>query len=442
VALPGGIRAAALRIVGGRIAAIEAHDAPAERLPVEDAADLLVFPGLVDTHVHVNEPGRTEWEGFATATAAAAAGGITTILDMPLNSIPPTTTLPAFRAKLEGAARQARVDVGFWGGLVPGNRSDLAKLRGAGVFGFKCFLVPSGVPEFPEIGGEELLEGAREIARCGATLLVHAEQPSRILDFDGNATRRYSAYLATRPPDAERQAIEEMIELCRATGARVHIVHLSAAEGVEPLASARREGLPITAETCPHYLFFDASGIPDGATLFKCAPPIRGPENRERLWRALEEGVLDQVVSDHSPAPPDRKALGSGSFSEAWGGIASLELTLPATWTAARERGVAVERLAEWMSAAPARLAGLTDFKGSLAEGRDADLAVWDPEAERVVDPAGRRQRHGTTPYAGRRLSGVVISTYLRGEKIYDRGRLVGPPRGELLLSGDEERRE
>jgi allantoinase len=428
---------AVVRIRDGRIAGIAPHDAPAEGLAVEDVGDLVVFPGLVDTHVHVNEPGRSDWEGFETATAAAAAGGITTLLDMPLNSVPPTTTLAAFRAKLEAAAGRTSVDVGFWGGLLPSNRAEVPPLRAAGVFGFKCFLVPSGVPEFPEVGCAELPGLASEVARAGGVLLVHAESPRRLRPPTAGRERSYAAYLATRPPEAEADAVAAVVEVCRSTGVRTHIVHLSAAEALEPLARARREGLPITAETCPHYLFFSAEGIPDGATLFKCAPPIRSEANREKLWRALEEGLIDQIVADHSPSPPGQKALSSGSFADAWGGIASLELTLAATWTAARARGLSPERLVEWMSAAPARLAGLEASRGAIAPGRDADLVVWDPEACRMVEPHAMHQRHPTTPYAGWTLAGVVAATYLRGEKIFERGRLLGPPRGELLLSGE-----
>ena len=431
-----------MRVLRGRIAEVAAYDAPADGLPVEDAANYVVFPGLVDTHVHVNEPGRSEWEGFQTATAAAAAGGITTFLDMPLNSVPPTTTVAGFRSKLEAAAGRATVDVGFWGGLLPANRSALSPLRAAGVFGFKCFLVPSGVPEFPEIACAELPPLAAEVARVGGVLLVHAEAPGRIAPTLDGRERSYAAYLASRPPEAEAEAVAAVAEVCRSTGVRTHIVHLSAAEALEPLAAARREGLPMTAETCPHYLFFSSEEIPDGATLFKCAPPIRSAANRESLWSALDQGLVDQVVSDHSPAPPERKALESGSFAEAWGGIASLELTLSATWTAARSRGLSPGRLAEWMSAAPARLAGLEERKGAIAAGRDADLVVWDPEASRRVAPHALHQRHATTPYAGLALAGVVLATYLRGEKIFERGRAVGPPRGELLLSGDAARRE
>ena len=437
VATPEGIRPAALRVRGGRIAEIAPYDSPSADLPVEDAADHVVFPGLVDTHVHVNEPGRTDWEGFATATAAAAAGGITTLLDMPLNSVPPTTTLAAFRSKLESAAGRATVDVGFWGGVVPGNRAELAAMRAAGVFGFKGFLAPSGVAEFPEVGCAELAELAAEVARVGGALLVHAEAPARLLEPRAGSERSYAAYAGTRPSEAEAEAVAAVAEVCRRTGARTHIVHLSAAEALEPLARARREGLPITAETCPHYLSLCAEEIPDGATLFKCAPPIRSAANRERLWAALEEGFLDQIVSDHSPSPPERKALDSGSFVDAWGGIASLELTLSATWTAARERGVALERLVDWMSAAPARLAGLEASRGVITAGRNADLVVWDPDGHRTVDALALHQRHPTTPYAGMTLAGVILATYLRGEKIFDGAQIVGRPRGELLLSGN-----
>lgn len=435
VATPDGVRPGSVWIQSGRIAGVDPHSTPRAGLPVEDVGDDLVFPGLVDTHVHVNEPGRADWEGFETATAAAAAGGVTTLIDMPLNSLPPTTTLEALRAKVGAAAGRCAVDVGFWGGLVPGNDSELPGLRRAGAFGFKCFLAPSGVPEFPEMTDSDLLPAMRRLASLESVLLVHAEDASRLRGA-GGSVRAYGTYLASRPRDAENAAIETVLGLCRETGARIHILHLSSADALEPLAAARREGLPVTVETCPHYLSFAAEDIPDGATAFKCAPPIRERENRERLWQGLRDGVIDMIVSDHSPCPPEKKNLDSGDFFEAWGGISSLELTLAAVWTGAADRGIDVARLAGWMSAAPARLAGIGDFKGGLARGRDADLVVWDPDVIWSVDPARLHQRHKLTPYANRELKGIVRATWLKGEKIYERGRLFSNSSGEVLLSG------
>jgi allantoinase len=432
-----GLRSASITVRGGRIhAVVPEGDSSADRdLPLEDAGDAVVFPGLIDTHVHVNEPGRAHWEGFATATAAAAAGGITAIVDMPLNSIPPTTTLSGLREKLDAAAGRISVDVGFWGGVVPGNAEELGPLRAAGVSGFKCFLAPSGVDEFPEVS-EGVLDAVMEkLADLGAPLLVHAEDPARLRPVAG-PSRAHASWLASRPPEAEESAVEKVLAACRRTGARVHVLHLSSAGALDAIRRAKDDGLPVTAETCPHYLTFAAEEVPDGATAFKCAPPIRGRENRERLWEGLRSGDIDMVVSDHSPSSPEEKRLETGDFFRAWGGIASLELTLAATWTGARAREIPIDRIAAWMAAAPARLAGLEPFRGLIAPGRDADLVVWDPDAEWTVDPERMFQRHATTPYAGAPLRGRVLATWLRGEKIHERGQLVGPGRGELILCG------
>ncbi len=435
VVTPEGMRPADVRVKGGRIAAVDPHGATPPGVPVEDAGNDCILPGLVDTHVHVNEPGRTHWEGFRTATAAAAAGGITTVVDMPLNSVPPTTTRDGWLAKIDAAAGACSVGVGFWGGVVPGNTHELAGLRAAGAVGFKCFLSPSGVPEFPSVLESDLLAAMRELVRIGAPLLVHAESPFQLREASGPRDR-YATWVASRPDAAEVSAIESLIAACRETGARVHVLHLSSADALAPLEAARSEGLPVTVETCPHYLTFAAEDIPDGATAFKCAPPIRGRENRERLWAGLSDGVIDMVVSDHSPCPPEDKRLDSGDFLAAWGGIASLELTLAAVWTGASKRGIAVERLGGWMSAAPARLAGLSGTRGGIAPGFEADLVVWDPDGTGTVEPARMHQRHPLTPYAGVTLRGRVRTTFLGGEKIFDGGRLVRAGRGELLLSG------
>ena len=402
---------------------------------VLDFGDSVVMPGLVDTHVHVNEPGRTEWEGFETAGRAAAAGGVTTLVDMPLNSVPATTSVEALAAKAAAATRRAFVDVGFWGGMVPGNTGRLAGMAELGVPGFKCFLVPSGVAEFGHVSPGELEAALPEVARLGSVLLVHAEDPRYLGTSVPKADpRKYATYLASRPSRSEDEAVALLAGLCRKTGARIHVVHLSSADALAEVARARAEGLPFSAETCPHYLFFAAEEVPDGATEFKCAPPIRDRANRERLWEALEAGTIGMVVSDHSPSPPESKKRDAGDFHSAWGGISSLQFRLPAVWTAARARGgVDVGRLSAWLAAAPARLAGLEGRKGALVPGADADLVVWNPEETFVVRPEAIYHRHKLTPYAGRTLAGVVETVFLAGEKIFERGKFLEPSRGKLL---------
>ena len=439
VVLPEGERAAALLIDQGvieRIVEYASDDPTGAR--VFNVPDLVISPGLVDTHVHINEPGRSEWEGFDTATRAAAAGGVTTLVDMPLNSVPATTTVAALHAKIEAARAQCHVDVGFWGGLVPGNAGELDGLVDAGVRGFKCFLVPSGVEEFPAVTEEDLRLALPILARRNVPLLVHAEDPS-CLTHPANST--YPAYLASRPPQGELAAIRLMIRLAEEFQTRVHIVHVSSAEAVEAIAGAKAAWVPITAETCPHYLTFAADEIPDGATQYKCAPPIREASHRAALWDGLASGALDLIASDHSPAPPALKT--PGDFARAWGGIASLELSLPATYTSLKAQlsTLKVEssdlsvrgQLARWMSAAPASLAGLGERKGRIAEGFDADFVVWDPDAAFTVDPARLQQRHKLTPYAGRSLFGSVLTTFVRGERVWDKHRLARAYGGRLL---------
>jgi allantoinase len=447
VLTPDGIRPARIEISGERIVAVsspeEANRSDAGTADVYDAGDLLVFPGFVDTHVHVNEPGRTEWEGFETATDAAAAGGVTTIVDMPLNCSPVTCSVSALEAKREAAAGKLRVDVGFWGGVVPGNAAELAGLAAAGVLGFKCFLVDSGLDEFPPVGEAELRPAMRELARLGLPLLAHAEVPGPISVAargrpDGSAG--YADWLASRPPEAEVEAVRLLVRLAGETGCAVHVVHVSAHQCLPVIASAKDAGLPVTAETCPHYLTFAAEGIPAGSTLFKCAPPIREAENRERLWQGLEDGTLDLVASDHSPCPAAARALDTGDFFAAWGGIGSLQLGAAAVWSGARDRGIDPARLASWMSAAPARLAGLDGRKGSIATGFDADLVIFDPDAEFVVDAHRLRDRHRLSPYEGRTLAGLVRRAWVRGRPAFADGELVGGRDGELLepaITGD-----
>ena len=428
-----------VHVADGRIERVAAHGNVPERVPIVDVGDDAVMPGVVDTHVHLNEPGRTDWEGFATGTRAAAAGGVTSIVEMPLNAIPATTSVPFFEQKLAAARDGLSVDVGFWGGVIPGNAAGLEPLWTAGVFGFKCFLVPSGVDEFPHVTERDLREAMPILARLGAPLLVHAELPGPIdeaaeleacIAWDG---RGYSCYLESRPRKAENEAIRMMIALCRETGARVHIVHLSSCEAVAMLREARREGLPITVETCPHYLHFAAESIRDGATQFKCAPPIRERANNAALWQALADDDIDLVATDHSPCPPDLKHLAEGDFSTAWGGIASLQLGLPVTWTGARQRGFGLERVVEWMCAAPARLAGLPR-KGRIEPGCDADLLAFRPDEEFVVDPARLYHRHPVTPYAGEKLAGVVARTWVRGREVARDGSIIADNQGTILM--------
>ena len=436
VVLPDAIAPAAIHIRDGVIERVAAWDDVPAGAALDDAGELAVLPGIVDTHVHLNEPGRTEWEGFATATRAAAVGGVTTLVDMPLNSIPPTTTRAAFAAKRDAARGQCAVDVGFWGGVVPGNTGELAGLVADGVRGFKCFLVDSGVAEFGWVGEADLAPAMAILAGLGAPLLVHAELAGPIDDaapaLAGADPRRYATYLASRPPASEEAAIALVTRLCRATGARTHIVHHSAASALDQLRAARAEGLPLTAETCPHYLHFTAEAIPDGATPFKCAPPIRDAANREALWRALAEGVLDLVASDHSPCSPGLKAIEAGDFVAAWGGVAGLQLALPVVWTEASARGHTLVDIGRWMSAGPARLARLA-HKGAIAAGRDADLVVFDDAAQVIITPESIHHRHRVTPYAGETLRGAVAATYLRGERIAERGAALADDRGALL---------
>jgi allantoinase len=436
VLTPEGVRPASVHVEGGRIAAVAAHDVVPAGAELFDCGDALVMPGVVDTHVHVNEPGRTEWEGFRTATEAAAAGGITSIVDMPLNSIPVTTTLEAFQAKREAARGQLRIDVGFWGGVVPGNLKELEPMVAAGVLGFKCFLIDSGIEEFAWVRERDLRPAMQELARLRVPLLVHAEVAGPMpRPSPGADQRKYSTYLRSRPRASEDQAVALASRLCAETRARTHIVHHSSSGALPTLREIKRAGAPLTAETCPHYLHFAAEEIPDGRTEFKCAPPIRERENREALWAALREGVLDMVASDHSPCSPSLKKQEQGRFDEAWGGVSGLQYALPVTWTEARKRGFDEADLARWMCEAPALLAGLQHRKGKLLAGCDADLCVWRPEQTFRVEAGRLRHKHKLTPYAGQDLQGVVEATFLRGELVFQRGELMGPPRGaELLL--------
>ena len=439
VVLPGSVEPAAVVVRDGRIHDIVSAERPPEGELIE-CGDHHLLPGLVDSHVHINEPGRTHWEGFETMTRAAAAGGVTTLVDMPLNCIPSTCSADALRTKLAATAGKCHVDVGFWGGVVPGNSSDLRGLHEAGVLGFKCFLAPSGVDEFECVAEQDLREAMPILAGLGAVLLAHSELPGP-LDaasgvWSGADPRSHATWLASRPPAAELEAIEQLIGLSRETGCRVHIVHLATRKALPMLADARREGLPITVETCPHYLTIAAEDVPEGGTAYKCAPPLRDRENQLGLWGGLEDGTIDLVVTDHSPSPPDIKCLDSGRFDQAWGGVASIQLSLPILWTAARERGIGLERIAQWMSTAPAELAGLSARKGAIALGRDADLVVFDPEEPWTIDASALHHRHSITPYDGASVRGLVRRTYLRGNLAASNSR-PEPPLGAPLLRTD-----
>lgn len=418
----------AVGVVSGRIAAVEPYNSPIEatrRLNLDD--DLVLLPGLVDSHVHVCEPGNTEWEGFETATRAAAAGGVTTLVDMPLDSMPVTVDVSALRAKERAAAGQCHVDVGFWGGAVPGNLGSLAPLIEAGVLGFKCFLVDSGLDAFPPLDALELEVALAELRGTGLPLLVHAEDGAVASAQQPAHGPRYADFLRSRPREVENRAVATLVAAARRTGGRAHVCHLSSSDALAMLASARQEGIRLTVETCPHYLSLAAEEVADGATAFKCCPPIREAANREALWAGLASGVIELVVSDHSPCTTEMKHLEDGDFGAAWGGVSSLQLSLPVVWTEARARGLDLSDVVRWMAKAPARLAGLA-HKGQIARGFDADLVVFAPEEAFVVEASSLRHRNKVTPYEGRKLHGVVQATFLRGREVGD-----GDPTGRLL---------
>jgi allantoinase len=419
----------AIAVRDGAIAAIEDFDASLDATEARTLADdEVLIPGIVDSHVHINEPGRTEWEGFASATSAAAAGGVTTVIDMPLNSIPPTVSTKALETKRSAATDQVRVDVGFWGGAIPSSLGSLRSLHEAGAFGFKCFLSPSGVDEFPALDTEQLNLALDELADFDGLLIVHAEDPT-VLDAHANAGGTgYHSFVASRPPEAEVAAIEHVIAGVRRTGGRAHILHVSSAATLPLIRAAKAEGLRLTAETCPHYLTIAEEQIPDGGTQFKCCPPIRDEHNRDLLWEGLLDGTLDLVVTDHSPSTAELKFAHHGDFGLAWGGIAGLQLGLAAVWTEARRRGVPLSSVLGWMSGATARLVGL-DQKGKLEVGADADLVVLAPDATFAVDAHALLHKNPVSAYDGRELRGVVRETYLRGVPV-----VLDAPAGRLLV--------
>ncbi|PJI94622.1 allantoinase AllB [Luteimicrobium subarcticum] len=435
-----------VHVVGGEVAAVDAFDAPLPAgVPVTDvSADQVLLPGLVDSHVHVNEPGRTAWEGFASATRAAAAGGVTTLVDMPLNSIPPTTTPDALDAKLAATAGKLTVDVAFWGGAVPDNLGALAPLHDAGVRGFKAFLAPSGVDEFGHLGPDELDRALSEVAALDSVLVVHAEDPHHLVapPGDGRLGARYADFLASRPPTSEQAAIARLLDGVARTGARAHVLHLSDAGALPLLRAAKASGLPVTVETCPHYLTLRAEDVPDGATQFKCCPPIRSAANQDLLWEAVLDGTIDAVVSDHSPATTDLKHADGGDFGRSWGGIAGLQLGLPAVWTEARRRGIPLDALLPAFTTGPARVAGLDGREpgeaplGRIVPGAPAHLVALDPEAEFVVDARRLEHRNPDSPYDGATLHGAVRTVWLGGRPVVADGHvLAGAPRGRTLLA-------
>jgi allantoinase len=423
-------RPATVVVRGGTVVDVFALDEPVDAAATAELADdEVLLPGLVDTHVHVDEPGRTDWEGFDSATRAAAAGGVTTVVDMPLNSLPPTLDVEALDAKRAAAQGRCHVDVAFWGGVVPANLGRLAPLHVAGVLGFKCFLADSGVEEFPALSPDQLEEALSEAKALDTLVLVHAEDPATLSAAPAPAGPRYADFLASRPPGAEDRAVERVVAAAERTGARVHVVHVSSAAAADVVAAARARGVRVSAETCPHYLALTAEEIRDGDTAAKCCPPVREAANAERLWEALERGAVTAVVSDHSPSTPELKLPADGDFAAAWGGISSLQLGLPVVWTAARARGYGLADVAAWMAEGPAALAGLR-AKGRIAVGADADLVALAPDETFVVDARVLHHRHPVTPYDGRTLSGVVRTTWLRGR------RTDGVPRGRLLTRG------
>jgi allantoinase len=422
-------------VEGEHIQAVVSPDqVPADRYNIHDFGEAAILPGLIDSHVHINDPGRTEWEGFETATRAAAAGGYTLLVDMPLNCLPATTTVQALQAKRRAAHRKCRVDWVAWGGVVHDNQNHIEALAAAGVPGFKCFLVNPGIDGFTMVTEQQLRAALPHVARTGLPLLVHAELPGpidRATDALANADwSRYSTYLQSRPDEAELAAIRLTLSLCREYGFRLHIVHLSTSQALPELRAARSEGLAVSVETCPHYLHLSAETIANGATLSKCAPPIRSRENCEGLWQGLRDGTIDLVVTDHSPCPPAMKRLAEGSFRTAWGGIASLSVALPLMWTEASRRGFTLLDLARWMAAAPARLAGCETRKGRIAAGYDADFLVFDSDREFTVTEDKLHYRHRVSPYLGETLRGVVKATYLRGNCVFADGKFPGEPGG------------
>lgn len=424
-----------LIIEKGIISAIKQGKINDPAFPVEELGDLVVMPGIIDSHVHINEPGRTEWEGFETMTKAAVAGGITTLVDMPLNSSPVTINVENFQKKLDATHGKLYCNCGFWGGIIPGNLNQLEELIKSGVLGIKAFLTHSGIDEFPNVTATDLRAAMPIFAKYNVPLLAHAEideMHEGVTVFEKNPTS-YKAYLGSRPKVWEDKAVELLIALCEEFKSPVHIVHLSSANTIEKIHAAKAKGLPLTVETCPQYLYYNAEDIPDGNTLYKCAPPIREKENNEKLWKALKDGIIDFVVTDHSPATPELKKIESGNLKEAWGGIASIQFSLPVVWTRAKERGFTVSDMSSLMSTSVARFIGQNN-KGKIKAGYDADLTVWDPYQKFTVKKEEIHYRHKISPYVGEELYGVVKQTYVGGKKVYENGNFISLPQGKVLI--------
>lgn len=436
VLIDGVLVPATILIENGKISSIKEGLFAFPDTDVRNCGTDVISPGLIDSHVHINEPGRTQWEGFDTATRSAAAGGITTLVDMPLNSSPVTTTLEAFKNKINIAKDKIHVNVGFWGGIVPGNNSELAPMIEAGVLGIKAFTTHSGIDEFPNVREADLDEGMKIIAPYNVPLLVHAELDSEHAGQQGlkEAPFSYMSWLASRPKSWEDEAIKMMIKLSKSTKCRTHIVHLSSSNSISGLKNAIENGIDISVETCPQYLFFNAEEIPDNDPRYKCAPPIREKENNDKLWGAVKDGLISFIVTDHSPAPPEIKELKSGNIAKAWGGISSLELSLPAIWTKAREKGFQIQDMARLMSENVAEFLSLDKKKGKIKKGMDADIMIWDPEESFTVDQAEVHYRHKISPYHGQKLYGVIKTTILNGSVIYDNGNFLSLRQGKLIM--------
>ena len=435
VLTPKGERPAAILIQEEKIMDVVSISEIPSDCPVEDMKNDVVMPGLVDTHVHINEPGRTDWEGFETATKAAAAGGITTLVDMPLNCIPVTTTVDALNEKIAATKNQLWVDCGFYGGLIPDNLQDIESLADAGVLGFKAFLSHSGIDEFPNINEKHLREALPIFANKGIPILVHAELENGAIQSENHST--YKSFQDSRPKSWENNAVKLLIQLSKEFDARIHIVHLSSADILAEIAQTRNDGYPISVETCPHYLHFSSEHISDGDTRFKCAPPIWESDNKEKLWSGLENGLINFITSDHSPCTAELKNLEVGDFEKAWGGISSIQFTLPVIWTECKTRGYSMDQLINWMSKQPAKFIGKDQQKGQISPGFDADLVCWNPDEKYIIQKEAIHHKNKLTPYEGESLYGVVNATFLRGQKVYENGEFLGNPTGKIILNNN-----
>ncbi len=435
VLTPKGERPAAILIQEEKIMDVVSISEIPSDCPVEDMKNDVVMPGLVDTHVHINEPGRTDWEGFETATKAAAAGGITTLVDMPLNCIPVTTTVDALNQKIAATKNQLWVDCGFYGGLIPDNLQDIESLADAGVLGFKAFLSHSGIDEFPNINEKHLREALPIFANKGIPILVHAELENGAIQSENHST--YKSFQDSRPKSWENNAVKLLIQLSKEFDARIHIVHLSSADILAEIAQTRNDGYPISVETCPHYLHFSSEHISDGDTRFKCAPPIWESDNKEKLWSGLENGLINFITSDHSPCTAELKNLEVGDFEKAWGGISSIQFTLPVIWTECKTRGYSMDQLINWMSKQPAKFIGKDQQKGQISPGFDADLVCWNPDEKYIIQKEAIHHKNKLTPYEGESLYGVVNATFLRGQKVYENGEFLGNPTGKIILNNN-----